>query len=206
MAVSLQRAAIFFAPDGGSMTTIRPATEADLPAITAIYRASVLDGTATYELEAPDEAEMRARFGALTGAEYPYIVAEDADGALLGYAYAGPFRARPAYRFFTENSVYLAPSAQRKGIGRRLMQDLIARCTALGFRQIVAVIGDGTPDSASVKLHTALGFALCGTMVGSGYKHERWLDTVIMQLPLNGGNTTPPDADSMPERRYRAGL
>lgn len=188
------------------MTTIRTATEVDLEAITEIYRASVLNGTATYELEAPDLAEMRARFLGLTGQEYPYTVAVDEAGRILGYAYAGPFRARPAYRFIVENSVYLAPAAQGKGIGRKLMLDLIERCTGSGFRQIVAVIGDGSPASASVKLHTALGFAMCGTMVGSGYKHERWLDTVIMQLPLNGGNMTAPDAESVPERRYRAGL
>lgn len=188
------------------MTIIRPATEADIPAITAIYRHSVDHGTATYELEAPDQTEMLTRFRTLTGAEYPYFVALDANETILGYAYAGPFRARPAYRFFTENSVYLAPEAQGRGVGRKLMQALVDACTLLGFRQIVAVIGDGSPTSASVKLHKALGFQMCGTMIGSGYKHDRWLDTVIMQLPLNGGNETPPDPQSMPERRYRAGL
>lgn len=188
------------------MTTIRPASEADLAGITAIYRDAVANGTATYELEpAPDEAEMLGRFKAITSAEYPYLVAEDA-GEILGYAYAGPFRARPAYRFIVENSVYIAPHAQGRGLGRLLMQALIEACTAKGFRQVVAVIGDGTPRSASVKLHTALGFTHCGTMVGSGYKHDRWLDTAIMQLPLNGGNTLPPDPASVPERRYREGL
>ncbi len=186
------------------MTMIRPGTAADIPAITAIYRDAVLNGTATYELDpAPDEAEMTARFHAITDAEYPYLVAEE-DGAIIGYAYAGPFRARPAYRFMAENSVYLAPGSQGRGLGRRLMQALIEACEARGFRQIVAVIGDATPQSASVKLHTALGFQLCGVMKGSGYKHGRWLDTTLMQLPLNGGNTLPPDPHSVPERRYLA--
>ncbi|HEV7416447.1 GNAT family N-acetyltransferase [Tianweitania sediminis] len=188
------------------MITIRPALETDMPAVTTIYRHSVEHGTATYELEAPDETEMLARFRSLRGAEYPYLVALDEAGEILGYAYAGPFRARPAYRFFAENSVYLAPHAQRKGVGRLLMQALIEACEKLGFRQIVAVIGDGSPSSASVKLHRALGFQMCGTMIGSGFKHERWLDTVLMQLPLNGGTSSPPDPDSMPERRYRASL
>lgn len=188
------------------MTIIRPAVEADLDAITAIYQAAVLTGTATYELEpAPDRAEMLHRFHAITGAEYPYLVAEEA-GTIVGYAYAGPFRARAAYRFIVENSVYLAPEAQGRGLGRALMQALIEQCSERGFRQVVAVIGDGSPNSASVKLHTALGFTMCGTMVGSGFKHERWLDTTIMQLPLNGGNTLPPDPQSVPERRYRQGL
>ena len=188
------------------MTMIRPAVEADFEAITAIYDAAVNTGTATYELEpAPDRTEMLQRFRTITGAEYPYLVAEEG-GVILGYAYAGPFRARAAYRFIVENSVYLAPEAQGRGLGRTLMQALITRCTELGFRQVVAVIGDGTPDSRSVKLHTALGFQMCGTMVGSGYKHDRWLETTIMQLPLNGGDTLPPDADSLPERRHRAGL
>jgi L-amino acid N-acyltransferase YncA len=188
------------------MTIIRDAVADDLPAITAIYAHAVDHGTATYELSAPDLAEMQSRFRGLTGAEYPYLVAQDERAGILGYAYAGPFRARPAYRFIAENSVYLAADAQGKGIGRLLMEALIARCEALGFRQIVAVIGDGTPQSASVKLHTALGFSHSGVMAGSGYKHNRWLDTVIMQLPLNGGNTLPPDPQSMPERRFQAGL
>jgi len=188
------------------MSGIRAATEADLDAITAIYDHAVVKGTATYELEpAPNRAEMLQRFRAITGAEYPYLVVEE-NGAIAGFAYAGPFRARAAYRFIVENSVYVAPNAQGRGLGRALMQGLIAQCEARGFRQVVAVIGDGTPSSASVKLHTALGFTLCGTMAGSGYKHERWLDTTIMQLPLNGGNALPPDPQSVPERRYRQGL
>jgi phosphinothricin acetyltransferase len=181
---------------------LRPATLADLPEITDIYRYSVANGTATYELEAPSEAEMRARFLKLSGAGFPYLVAEKA-GRILGYAYVGPFRDRPAYRFMVENSIYLAPGAQGLGLGRVLLERLLAESAALGFRQMIAVIGDGRPDSASVKLHERFGFRHCGTIEGSGYKHGRWLDTVLMQIEMNGGNTTPPDPDSLPERTFR---
>ena len=134
---------------------------------------------------------------------FPYLVAEDG-GAIAGYAYAGPFRPRPAYRFILEDSVYVAPHAKGRGIGRALMQRLIAEAQSLGFRQIIAVIGDGRPDSASVRLHEALGFRHSGRLEGSGYKHGRWLDTVFMQLALNGGATSEPDPASLPERRFRA--
>ncbi len=182
---------------------LRDATPADLPAITAIYAHAVDHGTATYELEAPSLAEMTARFESLTTEGFPYIVARDGAGALLGYAYVGAFRARPAYRFIVEDSIYIAPEAQGRGIGRLLLAELIVRTAALGFRQIVAVIGDGHPGSASVKLHERLGFAHSGLLAGSGYKHGRWLDTAFMQLDMNGGATTPPDPGSLPERRFR---
>jgi phosphinothricin acetyltransferase len=185
------------------MATIRKALPGDLPAITDIYAAAVRTGTATYELEPPDLAEMTARHAGLVAQGYPYIVAEEA-GALLGYAYAGPFRARAAYRFIVEDSIYLAPSAQGRGVGRALLAELVAESTRLGFRQIVAVIGDGTPQSASVKLHERSGFRHCGVMQGSGYKHGRWLDTVFMQLAMNGGSASDPDPDSLPERNFRA--
>ena len=105
----------------------------------------------------------------------------------LGYAYAGAFRPRPAYRFIVENSVYVAPQAKGRGIGRLLLQRLIAEAQALGFRQMIAVIGDGKPDSPSVRLHERMGFLHSGRLEGSGYKHGRWLDTVFMQLAMNGG-------------------
>lgn len=183
--------------------TIRHALSGDLDRITEIYTDAVLNGTATYELEPPTRTEMGGRFEALMDDGYPYLVAEK-QGAIVGYAYAGPFRARPAYRFIVEDSIYIAPGAKGAGIGKALMQALIAECTGLGFRQIVAVIGDGHADSASVHLHERLGFEHTGRMDGSGYKHGRWLDTVFMQLPLNGGTTTPPDPNSMPERQFRA--
>ena len=111
---------------------------------------------------------------------------------------------RPAYRFILEDSVYVAPHAKGRGIGRALMQRLIGEAQSLGFRQIIAVIGDGRPDSASVRLHQALGFRHSGRLEGSGYKHGRWLDTVFMQLSLNGGSASDPDPTSLPERRFRA--
>lgn len=183
--------------------TIRHALAGDLDQITEIYADAVVNGTATYELEPPARAEMGERFGALMDDGYPYLVAER-DGAVVGYAYAGPFRARPAYRFIVEDSIYIAPEAKGAGVGKALMQALIAECTGLGFRQIVAVIGDGHAASPSVRLHERLGFDHTGRMDGSGYKHGRWLDTVFMQLALNGGASTPPDPNSMPERQFRA--
>ena len=178
--------------------TIRHALTDDLDQIAEIYSDAVVNGTATYELEPPTHAEMRGRYDALTDDGYPYLVAER-DGAIIGYAYAGPFRARPAYRFIVEDSIYIAPEAKGAGVGKALMQALIDECTVLGFRQIVAVIGDGHETSASVKLHERLGFHHTGRMEGSGYKHGRWLDTV-----MNGGATTQPDPNSTPERRFRA--
>jgi len=185
-----------------SGAAVRAASRADLPVITDIYADAVLHGTATYELDAPDLAEMTTRFDALAGGGFPYLVAE-ADGAVLGYAYAGPFRARPAYRFTVEDSIYLAPDARGRGIGLLLLAALIETSSALGFRQMIAVIGDGGADSASVKLHEKTGFRHCGRMEASGYKFGRWLDTVFMQLAMNGGAVSPPDPGSLPERRFR---
>ena len=182
---------------------IRPAREADLEQVTTIYADAVVNGTASYELEPPALDEMRRRYRSLCEGSFPYLVAEDG-GTIAGYAYAGPFRPRPAYRFILEDSVYVAPHAKGRGIGRALMQRLITDAQSLGFRQIIAVIGDGRPDSASVRLHEALGFHHSGRLEGSGYKHGRWLDTVFMQLALNGGATSDPDPMSLPERRFRA--
>lgn len=182
---------------------IRPFEPRDIPAITAIYAHAVNHGTATYELEAPDETEMASRRNSLVSLGYPYLVAEMEGGAVAGYAYAGPFRTRPAYRFMVEDSIYIAPEMQGHGIGKLLLRALIDECTRLGFRQFTAVIGDGSPQSASVKLHSALGFKHAGTLTGSGFKFGRWLDTVFMQLDMNGGNSTAPDPESLPERLYR---
>ncbi|MFZ1680977.1 MAG: N-acetyltransferase family protein [Rhizobiaceae bacterium] len=181
---------------------IRPATGDDLPAITAIYADAVLNGTATYEIDPPDLSEMRQRFAAITGAGQPFLMAVRGE-TIAGYAYAGPFRARPAYRFLVEDSIYVAPDQKRAGVGRALLAHLIARVEALGYRQIVAIIGDEAGNPGSVGLHAALGFVHGGAMRGSGFKFGRWLDTAIMQLPLNGGATTPPDPGSWPERSFR---
>jgi L-amino acid N-acyltransferase YncA len=185
-----------------SRIAIREARDADLPEIAGIYADAVEHGTASYELEPPSLDEMLRRYRALAEGGFPYLVAET-EGTIVGYAYAGPFRPRPAYRFIVENSVYVAPAAKGFGIGRALMQRLIAEATRLGFRQMIAVIGDGRTDSPSVGLHAALGFRHSGRLEGSGFKHGRWLDTVFMQLAMNGGNALPPDADSLPEQRFR---
>jgi phosphinothricin acetyltransferase len=173
-----------------SAVEIRTTQEPDLPAITAIYAQAVREGTATFELEPPDLAEMTRRFRSLSDGGFPYFVAL-LDGRIAGYAYAGPYRPRPAYRFTVENSVYLDPISHRRGIGLRLMQELIDACTARGFRQMIAVIGDSA-NAASVGLHTRCGFQMIGTHPSVGLKFGRWLDTVMMQLPLGEGATTVP--------------
>jgi phosphinothricin acetyltransferase len=171
---------------------IRPTEEGDLPPIAAIYGESVLTGTASYELEPPGVAEMTRRWRNVTGNGFPHFVAVG-DGDVLGYAYAGPYHQRPGYRFSVEDSIYIAPAAQRKGIGRALLTQLIATCETQGFRQMIAVIGGDPGPRASVKLHASLGFREVGTIHGSGFKHGRWLDTVFMQRALGAGNTTLPE-------------
>ncbi len=173
-----------------SNPSIRPATPADIPAITHIYAHAVRHGTASFELEAPDEAEMLRRQRALLDGGYPYLVAE-VDGVVAGYAYAGPYRARPAYRFSVENSIYVAPDAHRRSIGRALLDRLIAECEARGYRLMIAVIGDSA-QAPSIELHRAAGFRLVGALEGVGYKFDRWLDTVLMQRALGPGSSAPP--------------
>ncbi len=172
------------------MTTLRSATLKDIPEITAIYAHWVLTGTATFELEPPSEAEMRLRFESITAAGYPYLVAEQ-DGRIAGYAYANAHRPRPAYRFTVEDSIYVAPRGQRTGAGRLLLARLIEECTQRGYRQMIAVIGD-SQQTPSIGLHRALGFEMTGTMKSVGYKFGRWVDCVVMQLPLGPGDTAPP--------------
>jgi phosphinothricin acetyltransferase len=183
---------------------VRAAQPGDIERVTSIYADAVLHGTATYELEPPGAAEMARRFKDLAEASYPFLVAEEG-GQVQGYAYGSPFRARPAYRFTVEDSIYVAPDAKGRGIGRSLLVQLIVECEARGFRQVVAVIGDGRAGSASVILHERLGFRHAGRLEGSGFKHGRWLDTVFMQFALNGGAGPEPDPQSLPERRFRAG-
>lgn len=176
----------------GPQLKIRPATEADLDAITAIYGHAVLNGTASYEYDAPSRAEMGLRFAALTAGTFPYLAAEAHTGAVAGYAYAGPFRTRPAYRFTVEDSIYISPDWQGRGVGRRLLERLLHESEARGARQMIAVIGDGGVNLASVRLHAAMGFTHCGRIEGSGFKFGRWCDTVLMQRPLNKGAATLP--------------
>ncbi|WP_114364921.1 GNAT family N-acetyltransferase [Ciceribacter lividus] len=175
---------------------LRDTRSTDVSSMATIYADAVVTGTASYELVPPTREEMASRFAEIIGRGYPHIAAVDEDGAFLGYAYASAFRTRPAYRWLVEDSIYLAREAQGRGIGKALLQELARRCTALGFRQMVAVIGGASP--ASVRLHSACGFQLTGTLIGTGFKHGRWLDTVLMQLPLGDGNATVPDEDSYP--------
>ena len=169
---------------------IRPSSESDLDAITAIYADAVTHGTASFELDAPDVAEMTRRRAAILEGGYPYLVAEK-DGALLGYAYAGAYRTRPAYRSTVEDSIYVAPSAQGQGVGRLLLTALIEACETRDFRLMVAVIGD-EDSKGSIGLHRSLGFEPVGILKGIGYKHGRWLSTVLMQRPLGRGMAEPP--------------
>lgn len=175
---------------------LRDAMSDDIPAVASIYSEAVLNGTASYEIAPPDEAEMTRRFQAITGQGYPYIVAVDEDGDVVGYAYASAFRTRPAYRWLVEDSIYIAQKGRGKGIGRLLLQELVLRCTALGFRQMVAVIGGASP--ASVGVHRSCGFRMVGTLNGTGFKHEQWLDTIFMQIALGDGDTSHPDPKRYP--------
>jgi L-amino acid N-acyltransferase YncA len=172
---------------------IRPATAADLPFVTEIYDHAVRFGTATFELIAPDLAEMTRRFGALMDGGFPYFVAL-LEGHVVGYAYAGAYRPRPAYRFTVENSVYLRPAIHRRGIGLQLLQRLIAESETRGYRQMIAVIGDSA-NAGSIGVHRKCGFQMIGTHPDVGFKFGRWLDTVMMQLALgDGGSTLPAEA------------
>lgn len=175
------------------MLTLRPAREADLPDITAIYAHAVLNGTASYEYIPPDVDEMSQRFAAIVSNSFPYLVAQD-EGRVRGYAYASHFRTRPAYRFTVEDSIYIAPDAQGQGVGTLLLGELLARCEAMGFRQVIAVIGDGAVNLASARLHAAMGFSECGRIKGSGFKFGRWCDTLLMQRALKGGIETLPES------------
>ncbi|MBI3434011.1 MAG: N-acetyltransferase [Proteobacteria bacterium] len=151
----------------------------DIPAITRIYGDAVRLGTASFEIDPPDAAEMTARMRVLVDGGFPYLVAE-MDGAVRGYAYAGPYRARPAYRFSVEDSIYIAADAQRRGIGRALLARLLAESAGRGYRQMIAVIGDSA-NTSSIELHRLAGFFPVGTLRDVGYKFDRWLDSVIMQ-------------------------
>ena len=169
---------------------VRAAVSADIPAIAAIYRHHVLHGLATFELDPPDNRDMARRHAHVLGLGLPYLVAE-LDGTIAGYAYAGVYRERPAYRYTVENSVYVHHERIGKGIGRALLTALIAGCVQAGRRQIVAVIGDSA-NGDSIRLHEKCGFRHIGTMPAVGYKFGRWVDSVLMQLAIGGGGTTPP--------------
>ena len=176
--------------------SLRAATLADVPRLTEIYRESVLNGTATYELDPPSEEEMGNRVKTITRQGYPYLVAYDPTGHILGYAYANAFRTRPAYRWLVEDSIYLAPEARGLGIGKALLRELLVQCTERGFRQMVAVIGGAS--EASISVHRSCGFEHSGLMKATGFKLGQWLDTVIMQIELGEGASTNPDLAAYP--------
>jgi len=169
---------------------IRTAAAQDLPAIQTIYAHHVLHGLASFEEKAPPLEEMRRRFEAVTGDGLPYLVAEQ-KGEVLGYGYCTLYRTRSAYRYALEDSIYVKQGQQGKGVGKAVLTELIARCTALNYRQIIAVIGDSA-NAASIGLHASLGFVRAGNLRSTGYKFGRWVDSVLMQLPLGEGDGTKP--------------
>lgn len=175
---------------GSRNVVIRPSREADMPAVHRIYAHHVMHGFGSFEEEPPDLAELMRRRAEYLSRRLPYLVAE-VDNRIVGYAYAGPWRTRTAYRYTVENSIYVDPAHTGGGIGRRLMAELIAQCTALGFRQMIAVIGDSA-NTSSIKLHEAMGFVLAGNLRSVGRKRGRWLDSVMMQRALGEGDTTEP--------------
>lgn len=174
---------------------VRPSTPLDAPALAAIYGHHVLHGFGTFEEVPPLAEEMAARRQAVVERGLPYLVAEEA-GQVLGFAYAGPFRPRAAYRYTVEDSVYVAPDAVGRGVGKAVLSEVVKACEAFGIRQVVAVIGD-TGNAGSIGLHAALGFEHAGVGKGFGYKQGRWVDIVWMRKSLNGGDTSTPDAVGM---------
>lgn len=173
---------------------VRDAGAGDIAAIAAIYGHHVRTGLASFETDAPDAAEMSRRHEAIVAKGFPYLVAE-IDGKVAGYAYANLYRERFAYRFTCEDSVYVDARYAGRGVGRALLEVLVERCAQRGYRQMVAVIGDSN-NAASIGLHRACGFELTGTFKSIGYKHGRWVDSVLMQRTMGAGDASPPDDGS----------
>lgn len=171
---------------------MRPAQPQDLAAVQAIYAHHVLRGLASFEETPPAVEEMRRRRAEVTGRGLPYLVA-DLGGTVAGYGYCAPYRARSAYRYALEDSVYVRPDVIGRGVGSAILAKLIQAAEALGYRQLVAVIGD-SGHAASIELHASQGFLRVGTLRSVGYKHGRWVDSVIMQRPLGRGDGAPPGA------------
>ncbi|MGZ5270525.1 MAG: N-acetyltransferase family protein [Ramlibacter sp.] len=174
------------------MSTIRPSTDADLPAITAIYAHHVLHGTGTFETTPPTESEMAGRRADVLAKGLPWLVIEQ-EGQVLGYAYCQWFKPRPAYRYSAEDSIYLHPDAAGRGLGRQLLTALLAQAEAVGVRKLIAVIGDSA-NAGSVGVHRALGFQPVGTIASCGWKFGRWLDIVLMDKVIGAGDATAPQA------------
>jgi L-amino acid N-acyltransferase YncA len=169
---------------------VRPASAADFAAIQSIYAHHVLHGLASFEEQPPPVEELRRRYDEVIARGLPYLAVEEA-GEVLGYGYCTPYRTRSAYRYALEDSVYVREGQHRKGIGKALLAELIVRCERLGYRQMIAVIGDSA-QAASIGLHASLGFLRAGTLRSVGFKFGRWVDTVLMQRPLGRGDGTPP--------------
>ena len=169
---------------------IRPAAPQDLPAIHAIYAHHVMHGLASFEEVPPALEEIRRRFEDVTKQGFPYLVAEE-KGEVLGYGYCSLYRTRSAYRYTVEDSIYVKQGMQGKGVGKAVLKELIARSEALGYRQIIAVIGDSA-NAGSIKLHASLGFVRAGVLRSTGFKFGRWVDSIYMQLPLGAGDGTRP--------------
>ena len=174
------------------MSIIRASGDPDLPAITAIYAHHVLHGTGTFEIDPPSEADMAGRRADVLAKGLPWLVAEQGDGRVVGFAYANWFKPRPAYRFSAEDSIYIADDAQGQGLGRRLLAELAAQAEARGVRKLLAVIGDSA-NAGSIGVHRALGFTEVGVMRSVGWKFGAWRDIVLMEKPLGAGDTTSPE-------------
>ena len=173
------------------MPLIRPSSDADLPAITAIYAHHVLHGTGSFETDSPSVADMTTRRADVLSRGLPYLVVEQ-DGEIAGFAYGNWFKPRPAYRYSVEDSIYMAPDLQGKGLGRALLAELMARFEAVGIRKVMAIVGDSA-NTGSVGIHLALGFTQVGIVDSCGWKFGAWRDIVIMQKTLGVGNTQPPN-------------
>ncbi len=174
------------------MPTIRPSTEADIPAIAALYAREVSTGTSSFEVVPPTPAEMAGRRAEVLGRGLPWLTLEDDGGAVIGYAYCNWFKPRPAYRFASEISIYLAPAAQRRGLGLALLGELASRAERAGQRKLIAVIG-GSNNLGSIALHRSAGFRPAGVLHNCGWKFDQWLDVVLMEKTLGGGAATRPE-------------
>lgn len=172
------------------MPIIRPSTPSDITQITAIYRHHVLHGTGTFEIEPPSEQDMAQRRADVINKGLPYLVAVEGD-QVLGYAYCNWFKPRPAYRFSAEDSIYVAPNAAGKGLGRALLAELMSQAERAGVRKLIAVIGDSA-NAGSIGVHRSAGFRHVGVLDACGWKFDRWLDVVLMDRALGPGNTTAP--------------
>jgi phosphinothricin acetyltransferase len=173
------------------MTKIRPSLDSDVGAITAIYAHHVLHGTGTFETTPPTEQEMTSRRADVLSKGLPYLVVEDAAGGVIGFAYCNWFKPRPAYRYSAEDSIYLAPQAHGQGVGRLLLQELMAQAERAGVRKLIAVIGDSA-NQGSVGVHKACGFQHVGVLANCGWKFDRWLDVVLMDRALGMGSSSAP--------------